>query len=197
LERLGVRSIGVYTLAGLGVWLAFLHSGVHATIAGVIIGILTPARPVLAPDAAAAVLALDRDALRAGAWEDARDRTDRIAVWTRAARESVSPLEYLERLLHPWVSFVVMPVFALASAGVAFHPRDITEPVAVAVAAGLVVGKPVGIVVASCWRYAPASHACLTASDGERSRGRACSLISYAMALFTPAWPCPRGPRRC
>jgi len=61
----------------------------------------------------------------------------------------VSPLEYLERGLHPWVSFVVMPVFALANAGVAFHPRDVTDPVAVAVAAGLVVGKPVGIVVAS------------------------------------------------
>jgi len=151
----------------------------------VIIGIMTPARPLLAPDAAAAVLAGSRDTLRAGTWDDARNRTDRIALWTRAARESVSPLEYLERLLHPWVSFVVMPVFALANAGVAFHPRDVTDPVAVAVAAGLVVGKPVGIVVAS-WLAVRTGVARLPAGVGWGALAGAGLLagIGFTMALF-------------
>lgn len=64
-----------------------------------------------------------------------------------AAREAVSPLQRLEDGLHPWVAFVVMPVFALANAGVAVSPSALGEPVAMAVAAGLVLGKPVGIVL--------------------------------------------------
>jgi NhaA family Na+:H+ antiporter len=63
-----------------------------------------------------------------------------------AARESISPLERLETALHPWVGFVIMPLFALANAGVAIRVNDITHPVALAVDAGLVLGKPLGIV---------------------------------------------------
>jgi len=111
LAGLGVRSFGVYTLVGLAVWLAFLESGVHATIAGVLLGLLTPARP---------------------------HRT-----------EHVSPLEYLESTLHPWVGFVIMRVFALANAGVPLRLASLADPVALSVAAGLVIGKPVGIVLSS------------------------------------------------
>jgi NhaA family Na+:H+ antiporter len=185
LQRLGVRSIGVYTLVSLGVWLAFLHSGIHATIAGVAIGILTPARPLLAGETAGALLEDARTALRAGPWEDAAGRTDRIAVWTRAVRESVSPLEYLERLLHPWVAFVIMPVFALANAGVAFDPRHVSDPLAIAVAAGLVVGKPVGVVAAS-WLAVRGGLARLP--DGVAwaaiAGGGLLAGIGFTMALF-------------
>jgi NhaA family Na+:H+ antiporter len=62
-----------------------------------------------------------------------------------AARETLSPLERLETALHPWVSFVIMPIFALANAGVPINLRDFREPVAAAVMVGLVVGKPLGI----------------------------------------------------
>jgi NhaA family Na+:H+ antiporter len=65
-----------------------------------------------------------------------------------AAQESASPLERLEHALHPWVAFGVMPIFALANAGIEVAAGHITSPVALAVAAGLIVGKPLGIVLA-------------------------------------------------
>ncbi len=65
------------------------------------------------------------------------------------ARESVSPLEWLESRLHPWVSFVIMPVFALANAGIPLDSASPTDTVSVAVIAGLVIGKPVGITIFS------------------------------------------------
>jgi len=64
-----------------------------------------------------------------------------------AAREAVSPLQRLEDGLHPWVAFVIMPLFAFANAGVLLSPSSLREPVAVAAAAGLVIGKPVGILL--------------------------------------------------
>ena len=64
----------------------------------------------------------------------------------RATRETVSPLVYLETTLHPWVGFAIMPLFALANAGVPFTASDLGDPVAVAVGLGLVIGKPIGIV---------------------------------------------------
>lgn len=63
------------------------------------------------------------------------------------AREAVSPLQRLEDGLHPWVAFTIMPLFALANAGVAVSASSLGDPVAMAVAAGLVLGKPVGIVL--------------------------------------------------
>ncbi len=103
LRKLGVRHFSVYTVAGVLVWVAFHESGIHATIAGVVLGLLTP----------------------------------------------LEPLEHLEEKLHPWTSFVVMPVFALANAGVPFQVADLGDPVALAVAAGLVLGKPLGVLLAA------------------------------------------------
>jgi NhaA family Na+:H+ antiporter len=67
----------------------------------------------------------------------------------RTATEAVSPLERLETALHPWVAFIIMPIFALANAGVHIEPAALGHPVALAVAAGLAIGKPVGIVLFS------------------------------------------------
>jgi len=72
-----------------------------------------------------------------------------VAQIQKLARETVSPVEYLEGILHPWVSFLIMPLFAFANAGVPFTLSDFADPVAQAVAAGLVIGKPVGIVLFS------------------------------------------------
>jgi NhaA family Na+:H+ antiporter len=106
LGRAGVQSFLVYTLAGAGIWLAFHESGVHATLAGVGLGLLTPAH---------------------------------------AQKGRASPLETLEHALHPWVSFAIMPLFALANAGVPVTLGTFADPVALAVCAGLVLGKPLGI----------------------------------------------------
>jgi NhaA family Na+:H+ antiporter len=141
LARLGVRSFGIYTLVGLLVWFAFQESGVHATIAGVILGLLTPARPYLSTGAFASFLEHAREGIGDGGAS--------LRVFRQATRETISPLGYLESTLHPWVGFVIMPIFALANAGVPLQLASFADPVALAVAAGLLIGKPVGIVTFS------------------------------------------------
>jgi len=115
LARAGVRSYGVYLLVGAVVWYATLQSGVHATIGGVLLGLLTPARP--------------------------------------DEGEEHSPIDDLVHRLHPWVAFVIMPVFALCNAGVALDASSLgdaqAQRVAAGVALGLLLGKPVGITLVS------------------------------------------------
>jgi NhaA family Na+:H+ antiporter len=148
LQRMGVRHLGPYVVLGLAVWFATFESGVHATIAGVAIGLLTPARPFQRPDAVSA------EAIRtAEATDDAPDDPDAdAAAWRRLAwlsREAISPLARLQHGLHPWSSFVVLPIFALANAGIVLDAgsfRTAAEtPVALGVALGLVVGKTLGL----------------------------------------------------
>jgi NhaA family Na+:H+ antiporter len=182
LARLGVRSFGVYTLVALAVWFAFQESGVHATIAGVVLGLLTPARPHLTGDAFAPFL---EHASEPGHEDTAHERPATVRALRQAARQTVSPLEYLESTLHPWVSFVIMPVFALANAGVTLHLASFTEPVALAVAAGLLVGKPVGIVLFS-WIAVRARLAHLPDGIGwpALAGGGLLAGIGFTMALF-------------
>jgi len=144
LNRLGVRTVPVYVLVGAVIWLAMLKSGIHPTVAGVLLGLLTPASAWVGQatlrDAVADVL------MRVSEDNDFEAEDADYRRLEFAARESRSPLERLETALHPWVGFVIMPVFALANAGVAFRLANIADPVALAVNAGLVLGKPVGIV---------------------------------------------------
>jgi NhaA family Na+:H+ antiporter len=145
-NHIGVRSISVYVLIGAFIWLAFLQSGVHPTVAGVLLGLLTPAHAWVGQKTLAEVLlAAWQRASREGA-ESSGARTD-VERAQFAAREALSPLQRLEDGLHPWVAFAIMPLFALANAGVVLSPSSLEEPVAVAVAASLVIGKPVGILL--------------------------------------------------
>jgi NhaA family Na+:H+ antiporter len=147
--RLGVRGFGLYVLVGVVVWFGFHESGVHATIAGVLMGLLTPTATYLPSHAVSDLLRRADETVHGGAWGKMSHRSDAVRGFTGAMREVISPLEYLEGALHPWTGFVIMPVFALANAGVAFAPSDFGDPVAVAIMAGLVVGKPVGIMLMS------------------------------------------------
>jgi NhaA family Na+:H+ antiporter len=149
LARVGVRSYSVYAMVGALVWLAFHESGVHATIAGVILGLMTPTREYLSAGTFGQVLNWTSDIFHGGEWPRESQRALKVAHFRQLARDTISPVEYLEGVLHPWVSFLIMPVFALANAGVPLALSDLVQPVAVAVAAGLVVGKPVGIVLLS------------------------------------------------
>jgi NhaA family Na+:H+ antiporter len=149
LAHQGVRSYLAYTVVGTIVWLAFHESGVHATIAGVILGLQTPARSYARESAFAEALDRLGVLLRGGGWETRANRATRLRRFRLEARETIPPLEYLESVLHPWVGFAIIPLFALANAAVPFQLSDLTDPVAVAVAAGLVVGKPLGIVLFS------------------------------------------------
>lgn len=144
MNRLGVRSIGFYFLVGVWVWLCTLKSGVHPTIAGVILGLLTPANPWLGGQKFMGFLRHTDETLRSEGTTLDRARAI-VADLSFASREAVSPLFRLETGLHPWVAFFIMPVFALANAGVEIDLAMVTQPVAVAVAAGLFFGKGAGI----------------------------------------------------
>jgi NhaA family Na+:H+ antiporter len=138
LNRVGVRYLGVYIVLGIAVWFATFESGVHATIAGVALGLMTPARPFQPHDVVRSAAA------RAAAAPEVR--------WGRLAwlaREAEPPLDRVEHALHPWSSFVVLPIFALANAGIVLSASAIeaaTETrVALGIILGLVVGKTLGL----------------------------------------------------
>lgn len=150
MSRLGVRSVVVYVLAGAGIWLAMFHSGIHPTIAGVVLGLMTPARAWIEGLSLTEVMLDTVDRLDGEVERThTHGRSRLVGDFTRIARETLSPLERLETSLHPWVAFGIMPIFALANAGVALQPQAATHGVALAVAAGLVLGKPLGIVLFS------------------------------------------------
>jgi NhaA family Na+:H+ antiporter len=141
LRRAGVWYLPIYALLGGWVWLATSESGVHATLAGVVLGLLVPVRPIMAD--------LDAEAI-AGRLSEDRDITAaevRQASWE--IRESVPMSERVLELLHPWSSYVIVPLFALANAGLELSGSAVadavTSPVSAGVALGLVVGKPLGI----------------------------------------------------
>lgn len=143
--RLGVRSIPVYFLLGGAIWLCFDASGVHATIAGVILGLMTPTRAWVSDARLRAILGRVLAYPIGEHWSgDTADRRD-LQRAGRAVSESLSPVERLEMLLHPWVGFAVMPIFALANAGVAIAGADLGQSVSLAIFAGLVLGKPIGV----------------------------------------------------
>ncbi len=124
---------------GLVLWLMVYESGVHATIAGVVMGLLTPATPRQTDLEADEVV--DMLANR----PDVHASDVRLAAW--AIRGSISACDRLIDVLHPWTSFLVVPLFALANAGVEVRGESLTSPTTVfaGVVLGLVVGKLLGI----------------------------------------------------
>lgn len=140
----GVRNIAAYAVVGVFIWLAVLKVGIHPTVAGVAMGLLTPTAAWVSEPALRAVL---NDALKHSAGLDDIARQRELERVEFAAREAISPLLRLENALHPWVAFGIMPLFALANAGVPLQLSGLADPVAFAVAAGLAVGKPVGILL--------------------------------------------------
>ena len=184
MTRLGVRSVGMYFIAGVWVWLCTLKSGVHPTIAGVIVGLLTPVHPWLGGPKFLGFLRHTDDTLRKEETTIERAR-ELVADLSFASREAVSPLFRIETALHPWVAFGIMPLFALANAGVPIELGGIGEPVAVAVAAGLFVGKSIGIFGAS-WLTVKLGLAARPEGVTWSILGGAAFLggIGFTMALF-------------
>lgn len=185
LTQIGVRSIPIYFIVGAFIWLAFHESGVHATIAGVILGLLTPAHSWISEGRLQAIVQKFAAYLQGERWSGEGRNHVALCSVELAARETLSPLERLESALHPWVSFVIMPIFALANAGVQLNLIDFREPVAVAVLIGLAVGKPVGI-VGSSWLAVRLGVARLP--DGVNwsvlTAGGILAGIGFTMALF-------------
>lgn len=150
----GVQSVGMYTLVGVLLWLAMAKSGVHATIAGVILGLLTPAKSHLSRQAFPTVAeALIRHYRRH--MDDRReDRVDTIlGQFEELSRATEEPLERMMRILRPWVSYFVLPLFAWANAGVVVSGELLREvlssPAAHGIELGLLIGKPLGVFAAA------------------------------------------------
>jgi NhaA family Na+:H+ antiporter len=148
LNRIGVRTVVGYLVVGAGVWLCTLKSGIHPTISGVALGLLTPAIPLISRAELGRGLkrATEAIGLESTPNESAklREVMDKMAFVTR---ESISPLERFEADVHPWAAFLIMPIFALANAGIPFSVSAISSPIATTVALALFLGKPVGIVL--------------------------------------------------
>ncbi len=143
LRRLGVQRSGVYVILGVATWLATLEAGIHPTVAGVAIGLTTSA---YAPrrDELQRAIGLTREFREQPTAELAAAASQRI-------RFSLSPNDRLQHTLHPWTSFVVVPLFALANAGVVLSAdaleRALASSITWGIVLGLVVGKSVGIVL--------------------------------------------------
>lgn len=141
LRWLGVWRLTPYLLVGAGLWVAVYASGVHATLAGVLLGLLLPASRARRED----VVAVPAYAKRLAAETTA----EREHLTELAARAAVPAGERLQRVLHPWSAYVVVPVFGLANAGVRLDAESLraaaTSPVSIGVAVALVVGNAVGI----------------------------------------------------
>lgn len=149
MARVGIRSFPIYFLFGGGIWLALDNSGIHPTVAGLILGLMTPARSWVSDNRLHAILGRVLAYPRGAHWSgDTPDRKDlqRAAV---AAREALSPIERLEIALHPWVAFAIMPLFALGNAGLRISLEDADRATFIAIFAGLFVGKPIGVILFS------------------------------------------------
>ena len=133
----------VIAVVGFALWLAVYESGIHATIAGVVMGLLTPARPVQSDlEAEELVNVLENN-------DDIR--ADEVRATATLIRGSVSACDRLIDGLHPWTSYLIVPIFALANAGIVLSADSITSPSAVmgGAAVALVVGKFVGVTLFS------------------------------------------------
>lgn len=175
LRQIGVRHVAVYTLVGIAICIGFFAAGVHPTVAGAILGLLTPSRPRLG----------DRVPLDQVADMFRRLGGNQAGVNSEPRPEAFSPLELLERGLHPWVAFLIMPLFALANAGVKLKLAALTHPVATAVALGLILGKPIGIMLFS-WASVRAGLTRLPQNINWRILlgGGCLAGIGFTMSLF-------------
>jgi NhaA family Na+:H+ antiporter len=156
-NRLGVRNTLVYFLIGCVMWYFMLKSGVHATIAGVLGAFAIPVRQRIAPEEYVACV---RDYLRQFEVPHRKPtiilnplQQSAVEAIERASERVQSPLQRLEHILHPWVAFLILPLFALSNAGVSLLGEqaqiDWGSRVLWGVALGLLLGKPVGILLAS------------------------------------------------
>lgn len=193
-NRLGVKNVVFYGLLGIGgVWLAFLMSGIHATIAAVLAAMVIPADSRIPETAFIARIKRHVRLFENMEGNDVRTlepgQVDILSKVSADTIHAVPPLQRLEHGLHPWVSFVVMPMFALANAGVSFVDMDMSaitgSHVAAGVLVGLLVGKPLGI-AAAVW---------LTEKTGLGSRSRSLTWrrvvglsflasIGFTMSMF-------------
>jgi NhaA family Na+:H+ antiporter len=154
MNRLGVRTLLPYLGIGLLLWWFTLSSGVHATVAGVLLALMIPAQTGIEPEA---FVTEAKDAVQSfESWNESTDigmitQGHQMAVreLELACEQIQMPLERLEDQLQPWVTYFILPLFAFANAGIALKDGlgSMADPVAIGIMVGLAVGKPLGILL--------------------------------------------------
>jgi len=192
-NRIGVRHPIVYALVGVGVWFAVLQSGIHATIAGVLMAMTVPARTRIDTGAFSSnvrrlLKRYDAATGVEGKGFPTSDQNETVQALEVACEFAQTPLQRMERRLHTWVAYLIMPVFALANAGVSL-PGDLgailLDPIALGVIAGLALGKSFGI-TGMCWLAVRCGVAELPEGAGWRLIYGVAWLggIGFTMSLF-------------
>jgi Na+:H+ antiporter, NhaA family len=155
-NRIGVTYVSIYLLIGLGVWYFMARSGVHATIAGVLVALIVPSSRYLeTPEflqRARQDLATVEQVVLGNPGHSTRESRAAFLHLQMQAHLVEAPLLRLERALEPWVSFFIMPLFALTNAGIrlgGIHRGDLADPAMHGIFFGLLFGKPLGILLFS------------------------------------------------
>lgn len=196
MNRSGARHPLIYTLLGLGLWLAFLKSGVHATVAGVLLAMTIPVRTRIEGSEFLArsemILAGFRSAEAAGETIPASaTKIHALEAIESICERAQSPLQRFEHALAPWIKHFIMPVFALANAGVVLGhgaAAAMVAPISLGVICGLVLGKPIGIAAFS-WLATRSGVAALPDGVGWRQILGVGMIggIGFTMSLFLAA----------
>ena len=154
-NRLWVRNTLVYIVLGVGVWLAIMGSGIHATVAGAIVAMFIPARGRY--DTGTFIRTVKEKLNRFECAENSCKRTmlldqdhlESVLDIEMACHNVETPLQRMEYTLHSWVAYLILPLFALANTGLVWKDIDfdvaLTQPVTLGVTLGLALGKPIGI----------------------------------------------------
>lgn len=154
-QRAGIRAALAYVIPGTIVWIGALQSGVHPTLAGVVLGLMTPVRLIRDREQARTDVARAFDELcTQRSAHDTHALPPTLRLMRDVQRELLPPVTRVQLALHPWVAFGIMPLFALANAGISVSELDVSSTSALGVAGGivaaLVLGKIAGIVL-GCW----------------------------------------------
>jgi NhaA family Na+:H+ antiporter len=196
MQAVGVRSPGAYALPALVVWGGAYAGGIHPTLAGVLVGLLTPVKAWLGMPGFVAAAEQRLARLKRGVIDhDALLDLDGVK---RARDEAVAPVQRLQHALHPWVAYGVMPLFALANAGVPLGSATLSGDglaVFAGVGLGLVLGKLAGILGAS-WLAVRLGIAALPTGVGWPGVAVVGLVggIGFTMALFIAGLALPSGP---
>jgi Na+:H+ antiporter, NhaA family len=175
-RQFDLQATWLYVGLGVVVWFALHEAGVHPTLAGVAMGLLAPATARLSPELVDAEELADVSSLEA------------VFATTEIARSSVSVVQWLQYALHPWTSYVIVPLFALANSGIVVSASGVSDalksPVFWGVFVGLVAGKPIGVLLAPsvAQRFGLAEGA--ASSAHQRLGIGAAAGIGFTVALF-------------
>lgn len=197
MQKLGVRSPWAYVPAAVVAWAGAYAAGIHPTIAGVVIGLMTPVRAWLGRDVFVEHADATVAAVRQEHHDDERALLSHLDHLNLARREAISPVERVQHALHGWVAFGAMPLFAIANAGVSLGDAAVfgeSSRVFLGVSIGLVIGKPLGVVSLS-WLATKLGLAALPrgVSWPQLAIVGVVAGIGFTMSIFIAALAFPKG----